>query len=84
MNSIAAKIAADDKTGKEYYLNKVSSEEKIEYMLLFLEVRAKLLHPCKVGKHIAILLVDQNVKVMSEVFFLINPRLIRKNLMTFY
>jgi len=54
------------------------------YMQLFKEIKWKKIESCKVGKHIAILLVDQNVKVMSEVLFLINQRLNRKNLMTFY
>jgi len=53
-------------------------------MQLFKEIKWKKIESCKVGKHIAILLVDQNVKVMSEVLFLINQRLNRKNLMTFY
>jgi len=76
MGKQTAIVAALENNGNEsdqMFLNALEKRQKMRIFSMFFKKYRGIAVLFKVGKHIAIPLVDQNVKVMSNYFLLIEP-----------
>ena len=71
--AIVAALENNGNVSDQMFLNALEKSQKMWVFSIFFKKYKEISVLFKVGKHIAISIVDQNVKVMSKYFLLVEP-----------